>query len=96
MAQVLCVHGVGQQLKGEDSLASEWAPALRDGMRRSGCAGAELPSDEGIRCMFYGTCSARLVDGWALGPWLTAADATEFDQELLMAWWRGQRSPIHG
>ena len=22
-------------------------------------------------------------------PWLTAADATEFDQELLAAWWRG-------
>jgi hypothetical protein len=21
-------------------------------------------------------------------PWLTAADATEFDQELLTAWWR--------
>ena len=43
VARVVCVHGVGQQLKGEDSLAGEWALALRDGMRRAGCAESRLP-----------------------------------------------------
>ena len=89
MARIVCVHGVGQQLKGEDSLAGEWGLALRDGMRRSACPEAQLPSDEQIRCVFYGYLFRP--DGRRLGvgdPWLTAADATEFDQELLMALWR--------
>lgn len=90
MVRVVCVHGVGQQLKGEDSLARDWVPALRDGMRRSGCTEAQLPKDGEIRCMFYGDLfrpAGRRLD--AGDPWLTAADATEFDQELLAAWWRG-------
>jgi hypothetical protein len=90
MARVLCVHGVGQQQKGEDSLAGEWASALRDGMRRSGCPEAELPGAGEIRCVFYGDvfrpAGRRLGAG---DPWLTAADATEFDRELLAAWWHG-------
>ena len=88
MAQVLCVHGVGQQLSGEDSLAGAWALALRDGMRRAGCPEAELPETGKIRCAFYG--DTFRPDGRRLSigdPWLTAADATEFDQELLAAWW---------
>ena len=90
VARVVCVHGVGQQLKGEDSLAGEWALALRDGMRRSGCAEARLPTTEEIRCVFYGDLFRPAGRRLAVGdPWLTAADATEFDQELLAAWWRG-------
>ena len=54
MARVLCVHGVGQQRKGEDTLRGEWALALRDGMRRAGSAEADLPGAEEIRCVFYG------------------------------------------
>jgi pimeloyl-ACP methyl ester carboxylesterase len=90
VARVVCIHGVGQQVKGEDSLAGEWALALRDGMRRAGCPEAELPEAGEIRCVFYGDvfrpAGRRLTIG---DPWLTAADATEFDQELLAAWWRG-------
>ena len=90
MARVLCVHGVGQQGKGEDSLRGEWVLALRDGMRRVGCGEADLPGAEEIRCVFYGDLfrpAGRLL---GVGdPWLTAADATEFDRDLLMAWWRG-------
>lgn len=88
MARVLCVHGIGQQLKGEETLRGEWAPALRDGIRRSGSALADLPDRE-VRCVFYGDLFRP--HGRLLGlddPWLTAADATEFDQELLAAWWR--------
>lgn len=90
MARVLLVHGVGQQLAGEDSLASEWALALRDGMRRAGCSEAELPGAGEIRSVFYGDVFRPTGRRLGLGdPWLTAADATEFDQELLAAWWRG-------
>ena len=90
MARVLCVHGVGQQGKGEDTLRGEWILALRDGMRRAGCGEADLPGAEEIRCVFYGDLfrpAGRLL---GVGdPWLTAADATEFDRDLLMAWWQG-------
>lgn len=89
MARVVCVHGVGQQLKGEDSLAGEWALALRDGMRRAGCAEAQLPGTGEIQCAFYGDLFRPPGRPLGVGdPWLTAADATEFDRELLAAWWR--------
>ena len=90
MARVVCVHGVGQQLKGEDSLTGGWALALRDGMRRAGCAEAGLPEASEVQCVFYGDVFRPAGRRLAVGdPWLTAADATEFDQELLAAWWRG-------
>jgi len=90
VARVVCVHGVGQQLKGEDSLAGEWVLALRDGMRRAGCAEAWLPGPGEIGCVFYGDVFRPAGLRLAVGdPWLTSADATEFDQELLAAWWWG-------
>jgi hypothetical protein len=90
VARVLCVHGVGQQAKGEDTLRGEWTHALRDGMRRGGCAEADLPRAEEIQCAFYGDLFRP--PGRLLGvgdPWLTPAQATEFDELLLAAWWRG-------
>ena len=90
VARVVCVHGIGQQLKGEDSLAVEWSSALCDGMRRAGCAEAELPAAGDVRCVFYGDVFRPAGRRLAVGdPWLTAADATEFDREMLAAWWRG-------
>jgi pimeloyl-ACP methyl ester carboxylesterase len=90
MAQVVCVHGIGQQLKGEDSLAGLWQPALRDGLRRAGCPEKRMPTDGELRCVFYGDVFRPVGRKLDVGdPWLTAADATDFDQELLMAWWRG-------
>jgi len=89
VARVICVHGIGQQRKDEEMLRSEWAPALRDGIRRSDVAAASLLGDEDIQCVFYGALFRP--SGQLLGPgdpWLTAADATEFDRELLVAWWR--------
>jgi hypothetical protein len=90
MARVLCVHGIGQQGKGADTLHAEWAPALRDGMRRAGCEEAGLADAGEIRCVFYGDVFRPGGRQLAIGdPWLTPADATDFDRELLMAWWRG-------
>jgi hypothetical protein len=58
-------------------------------MRRSGCSGALLPDAGEIRCVFYGDLFRRAGRRLGVGdPWLTAADATTFDQELLAAWWR--------
>jgi pimeloyl-ACP methyl ester carboxylesterase len=88
VARVLCVHGVGQQGKGEDTLRGEWVLALRDGMRRAGCGEADLPGAEEIRCVFYGDVFRPAGRRLSVGdPWLTASDAKEFDQELLAAWW---------
>ena len=42
MARVVCVHGIGQQHKGEEMLRGEWAVALRDGIRRSDASTADL------------------------------------------------------
>ena len=90
MARVVCVHGVGQQLEGEDSLAGEWVLALRDGMRRAGYPETGLPEAGEIRSVFYGDVFRPPGRRLAVGdPWLRAADATKFDQELLAAWWRG-------
>jgi pimeloyl-ACP methyl ester carboxylesterase len=90
VARIVCVHGVGQQLAGEESLAGGWAPALRDGMRRAGCAEQGLPGAGEIGCVFYGDVFRPAGRRLAVGdPWLRAADADEFDQELLAAWWRG-------
>lgn len=89
MARVVCVHGIGQQHKGEDTLAAEWAAALRDGIRRSGMPEVGLPRAGDVRCVFYG--DVFRPPGRALGlgdPWLTAGDADELERKLLAAWWR--------
>lgn len=89
MARVLCVHGVGQQLKGEDSLGEEWALMLRDGLRRAGLAEANLPGVSEVGAVFYGDVFRPAGRELGVGDlWLTAEDATEFEQELLLAWWR--------
>ena len=38
--RVVCVHGIGQQVLGEETLLGEWLPALRGGLTRAGAAGA--------------------------------------------------------
>jgi hypothetical protein len=53
MARIVCVHGIGQQHKGTETLAAEWAAALRDGVRRAG-GKRQLPRRSDIMCVFYG------------------------------------------
>jgi hypothetical protein len=54
MASILCIHGIGQQLKGEEIVANDWRAALRDGMRLAGAKNEELPGDGDIGVAFYG------------------------------------------
>lgn len=90
MARVVCVHGVGQQLKGEDVLAAEWVPALRDGMRRAGVREALLPVACDVGFVFYGDVFRPAGRGLAVGDaWLTADDLNEYERGLLAAWWQG-------
>jgi hypothetical protein len=47
---VVAVHGIAQQNKGPQVLATEWGPALRDGVRQSS---VELDPQD-LACAFYG------------------------------------------
>ena len=38
MARIVAVHGIAQQVNGEETRCAEWLPALRDGLTRRVCA----------------------------------------------------------
>ncbi|EWC64161.1 hypothetical protein UO65_0487 [Actinokineospora spheciospongiae] len=90
------MHGIGQQLKGQETIRAEWSSRLRDGARlaASGLAGTEVAerlsdTDTDIGFAFYG--DAFRQPGQTLGvgdPLPTAADLTEYERELLSEWWR--------
>ncbi|MFM0180193.1 hypothetical protein PQQ75_11940 [Paraburkholderia aspalathi] len=83
MAQIVAVHGIGQQRKGADTLHSKWLPALRDGLRSTG---RELPAGDDLRCAFYGDLFRP--KGKSMDPPYTAADVEDGDEAaLLQAWW---------
>jgi hypothetical protein len=89
---VVCVHGIRQQVKGEQVELQEWLPALRDGLRRVGAAGRAVlagVTDATVACAFYGDLFRPPGESLAVGvPFLSARDATPFDAELLDVWWR--------
>jgi pimeloyl-ACP methyl ester carboxylesterase len=88
VCRVLCVHGVGQQQKGEDVLLGEWTPAMRDGVRRAIGAGESI-GDTDVGCAFYGDLFRGTGGSLGVGdPWLTADDITGYEQDLLLAWWQ--------
>lgn len=35
MSRIACVHGIGQQVAGEQLLPRDWPPALLDGLTRA-------------------------------------------------------------
>lgn len=88
MARVVAVHGIGQQLLGEESLLTTWWPAMADGLRRAGADGVVSRSD--IAMAFYGDVFRPPGEVLAVGdPTYTAADVEEgLERELLEAWWR--------
>ncbi len=84
---IVCVHGIGQQVRGEDSILSEWIPSLRDGIRR---AEGEPPAPDCIGMSFYGDLF-RKKGAKSLGiPPYDENDVTEeWEKRLLEAWWVG-------
>lgn len=88
MARVVAVHGIGQQLAGEQTLLTKWWPAMADGLRRAGADGMAPRSD--VAMAFYGDVFRPAGELLAAGdPSWTAADVEEgLERELLAAWWR--------
>jgi hypothetical protein len=89
MTAIVCVHGIAQQVKGEDELLSSWVPALRSGVRLAGGdTAAERVVDREVRCAFYGDLfrvRGRYLSG--AGEWIDPEDLDDFEQDLLFSWW---------
>ncbi|MEU6287361.1 hypothetical protein [Streptomyces sp. NPDC046988] len=88
MARVVCVHGVGKQQLGEQTLLSQWTPALNDGMRRAGSP-ARI-EDPDVLMGFYGDLflpqGQHLAGGDPHYEWWDVSPGPE--TELLMQWWK--------
>lgn len=82
----MLVHGVGQQLKGPQTLLHEWVPALRDGIQLARSE-RDLSVDD-VAMAFYGDLF-RPSGTRAVGvPELDAHDVDDgLERELLLAWW---------
>lgn len=87
MAQIVCVHGIGNQLGGEQSLLSDWYPALCDGLARANAA--QVTRHE-VAMAFYGDLFRPPGEWLAVGdPVYTAADVESgWEEDLLNAWWQ--------
>jgi hypothetical protein len=85
VARIVGVHGVGHQFAGENSLRSQWLPALKDGLAR---VDRRLASDEDFACAFYGNLF-RPTGKAAVDPPFDALDVDKDEErELLELWWR--------
>jgi hypothetical protein len=88
VARIVAVHGIAQQLKGQETLRAVWGPALRDGMRIAGVAEVDLPTDQDLASAFYGDLF-RPKGKKAVGepPYRASDVEAGFEQDLLEAWW---------
>ncbi|WP_173426363.1 hypothetical protein [Amycolatopsis orientalis] len=88
MGQIVCVHGIGQQVAGEQSLLREWTPALLDGLNRAGQGDAAIASD--VVMGFYGDLFRPAGELLAVGDPMFTADDVEagLEEDVLLAWWR--------
>lgn len=85
MSEIVFVHGVGHQFAGEDSIRSDWVPALRDGIRR---AEENPPDPEQITIAFYGDLFRRKeTKAVTLPPYDTSDIASDWEEDLLRLWW---------
>ncbi len=99
VASVLCVHGIGQQGLGEESLLASWRPALVDGLTRHTLTVSGEPVDgfvaepgvgsPDLEMAFYGDLFRPVGSFLTVGdPMLGPEDvAPGLEQELLAAWW---------
>ena len=84
VAEVVVVHGIGQQLLGPELLLDQWRPAVRDGIRLAGGVTHGVEVD----CAFYGDLFRRAGTRGLGDPEMNAADVeSELERELLLAWW---------
>jgi hypothetical protein len=88
MAQIVCVHGIAQQLQGAELLAQEWRAALRDGMRSAGANPGEMPPDSAISVAFYGDLfrGRTKASGAGSTPFELVDIEAGLEADLLMTW----------
>lgn len=98
VSRVVLVHGIGQQVKGPQTLLEEWYPALCDGLTLAG-GRARVEQDEAA-VGFYGDVFRPSGTRGLDGPVLDSSDVTEpEDEEWLRAWWEEAarlESAVHG
>jgi hypothetical protein len=87
MARIVCVHGVGKQVLGEQSLLRDWWPALVDGLTRAGAQ--RVPAGD-VAMAFYGDLFRPQGELLAVGdPFYRASDVEPgLEEALLRAWWQ--------
>lgn len=87
MATVVCVHGIGNQVKGEQSLLKDWYLAMTDGLTRA--TAPAVPPDE-VTMAFYADLFRPAGQLLAVGDPLYTAQDVELglEQDLLFAWWQ--------
>ena len=95
LVRVVCVHGIGKQLDGEQTLLSQWRPALQDGLTRADAAG--LLADTEVGMAFYGDLFRPGGQPLAVGdPHYRASDVEPgFEAELLLEWWQAAAAAEH-
>jgi hypothetical protein len=86
VSSILCVHGIGQQLKGEEIVASEWRMALRDGMRLVGIRESDLPPDSEIVVAFYGNFFRAKTTKSGDRPYELADISPGLEEDLINYW----------
>jgi hypothetical protein len=85
MARIVCVHGIGQQFEGEETLLKEWVPGLRDGVQR---AGMTPPLNEDIKMAFYGDLFRRKdTRSISIPPYDEHNVTEEWEREMINLWW---------
>ncbi|MCQ4041515.1 GPI inositol-deacylase [Streptantibioticus rubrisoli] len=84
MSRIVLVHGIAQQVKGAESLLTDWFPALSDGLA---LAGGQVDRDD-VAMAFYGDLFRPAGHRGLAVPELDASDVEDgIERELLLLWW---------
>jgi hypothetical protein len=98
VAWIVCVHGVGKQVLGEQLLLRDWGFAFADGLMR---AGAALVRAGDVGMAFYGDLFGGEGERLGVGdPFCVARDVEPGvgqGQMLLLSWWQEAAvAPLYG
>jgi hypothetical protein len=86
MSRVVLVHGIGQEVKGPQTLLADWYPALCDGLTLAGADGSLNRAD--VVVGFYGDIFRRPGGRRLDGPLLDSTDVTDsLEAGWLRVWW---------
>lgn len=82
MPKIVAVHGIAQQLEGEDTLAAKWFPALTSGLK---LAGGPILDPQDFAIAFYGDLFRQRAK--SATPNYDVSDIADgLETELLLAW----------